>query len=150
MEQPQYNMFARELFEQEYAPLYRDLGHGATVFSPLAAGLLTGKYNDGVPEGSRLALGEYGWLKDMIITPERIEKARQLAPVADELGCSMAQLGLAWCLKNPDVSSLITGASRPEQITENLKALEVVPKLAPDVLGRIDGILLGDAPPTTK
>jgi voltage-dependent potassium channel beta subunit len=140
MEQPQYNMFTRERFEREYAPLYRDLGYGTTIFSPLAAGLLTGKYNDGIPADSRAALEGFEWLQ-RALTPERIAQLKQLQGVADELGCTMAQLGLAWCLKNPNVSTVITGASRPGQVTENMRALEVVPKLTPKVLARIDGIL---------
>lgn len=141
MEQPQYNMFSRERVEQEYAPLYDKLGYGTTIWSPLASGLLTGKYNNGIPADSRASLEGYEWLRDAVITPERVAIVRQLVPVAEELGCSMAQLGLAWCLKNPHVSTVITGASRPEQVTENMKALDVVPKLTPDVMERIDTIL---------
>jgi voltage-dependent potassium channel beta subunit len=140
MEQPQYNMFTRERFEREYAPLYRDLGYGTTIFSPLAAGLLTGKYNDGIPKDSRAALEGFEWLQ-RALTPERIGQLKQLQGIADELDCTMAQLGLAWCLKNPNVSTVITGASRPAQVTENMRALDVVPKLTPEVLARLDGIL---------
>lgn len=140
MEQPQYNMFARDRFEKEYAPLYRDLGYGTTIFSPLASGLLTGKYNEGIPEGSRASLEGYEWLQRGI-TPERIEKVKQLKPIADEFDGSLAQLALAWCLANPNVSTVITGASRKEQVGENMKALDIVPKLTPDVLERIDTIL---------
>src|SRR4029078_907724 len=109
MEQPQYNLFVRERVEKEYAPLYRDLGYGTTVFSPLASGLLTGKYNDGIPAGSRATLEGYDWIKELIITPERVAKVKQLQPIADELDCTLAQLGLAWCLSNPNVSSVIIG-----------------------------------------
>jgi aryl-alcohol dehydrogenase-like predicted oxidoreductase len=140
MEQPQYNMFTRERFEREYAPLYKELGCGTTIFSPLAAGLLTGKYNDGIPSDSRAALDGFEWLQQAL-TPERIARLKQLQLVADEVHCSMAQLGLAWCLKNPNVSTVITGASRSAQVTENMKALDVVPKLTPDVKERIDAIL---------
>ncbi len=140
MEQPQYNMFTRERFEREYAPLYRDLGYGTTIFSPLAAGLLTGKYNDGIPADSRAALEGFEWLQ-RALTPERIAQLKLLQGVADELDCTMAQLGLAWCLTNPNVSTVITGASRPGQVTENMRALEVVPRLTPEVLAQIDGIL---------
>ena len=140
MEQPQYNMFSRDRFEKEYAPLYRDLGYGTTIWSPLASGILTGKYNDGVPEGSRMALEGYEWLRN-VLTQERIEKVRKLQPIADELDCSMAQLALAWCLANPNVSTVITGASRPEQVAENMKALDVSSKLTPDVLERIETVL---------
>lgn len=140
MEQPQYNMFARERFEKEYAPLYRDLGYGTTIWSPLASGLLTGKYNDGIPADSRASLKGYEWLQQGI-TPDRIEKVKQLQPIADDLGASLAQLGLAWCLKNPNVSTVITGASRAAQVAENMKALDVLPKLTDEVMGRIDEVL---------
>jgi voltage-dependent potassium channel beta subunit len=148
MEQPQYNMFARDRVEVEYAPLYSELGYGTTIWSPLASGLLTGKYNDGIPKDSRAALKGYEWLQ-RDITSERIEKVKQLQTLAKELGCSLAQLGLAWCLANPNVSSVITGASRAEQVTENMKALEIAPKLTPDVLERIDAIL-GNQPGTDE
>src|SRR5689334_15412858 len=105
MEQPQYNLFERERFEKEYAPVYKELGYGTTIFSPLASGLLTGKYNAGIPAGSRAALKGYEWVKQYIITPERVEKVKQLQPVAADLGGSLAQLALAWCLKNPNVST---------------------------------------------
>lgn len=141
MEQPQYNMFHRDRFEKELAPLYDELGYGTTIWSPLASGLLTGKYNDGIPQDSRANLQGYEWLRDHVIKPERIEKVRQLKPIADEMGCTMAQLGLAWCLTNPNVSTVITGASRPEQVHENMKALDVAPLLTDDVLRRIDEIL---------
>ena len=141
MEQPQYNMLVRDRFEREYDPLYKELGYGTTVWSPLASGVLTGKYNDGVPEGSRASLQGYEWLRNAAITPERIEKVRQLKPIADELSCTLAQLGLAWCLTNPNVSTVITGASRPEQVHENMKALDVLPKLTDEVLDRIEVII---------
>ena len=141
MEQPQYNMFHRERFEAEYAPLYEQLGYGTTIWSPLASGVLTGKYNNGIPADSRGALQGYEWLRDAAITPERVEKARQLQPVADDLGCSMAQLALAWCLKNPNVSTVITGASRAEQVRQNMQALDVVPHLTAELMGKIDQVL---------
>lgn len=141
MEQPQYNMLHRERFEKEYIPLYRDLGYGTTIWSPLASGVLTGKYNQGIPQDSRAAVKGFEWLKENVITEERIEKVRKLQPVADEMGCSMAQLALAWCLKNPNVSTVITGASRVEQVHQNMKAAEVVGKLTPEVMTRIDHIL---------
>lgn len=140
MEQPQYNMLTRERFEREYAPLYKELGYGTTIWSPLASGLLSGKYNDGIPQGSRMAEKGYEWLQRGI-TPERLAKVKQLKPIADELGCSTAQMALAWCLTNPNVSTVITGASRAAQVQENMKALEVVPKLTPEVLKGIAGIL---------
>lgn len=141
MEQPQYNMLHRERFEVEYAPVYEQLGYGTTIWSPLASGVLTGKYNQGVPDDSRAALKGYEWLRDTAITAERIEKVRQLAPIADDLGCSLAQLALAWCLKNPHVSTVITGASRAEQVHQNMAALDVVPKLTDEVMQRIDTVL---------
>jgi voltage-dependent potassium channel beta subunit len=140
MEQPQYNMFTRERFEKEYAPLYSELGYGATIWSPLASGLLTGKYNQGIPKDSRASMKGYEWIQ-RDITPERIETIKRLQPIADDLGCTLAQLGLAWCLANPNVSTVITGASRAEQVTENLKALDIAPKLTADILNRIDGVL---------
>jgi len=141
MEQPQYNMLWRDRFEREYAPLYRDLGYGTTIWSPLASGVLTGKYNDGIPEGSRASLQGYEWLRNSAVTPERIEKVKQLKPIADELGCMTAQMALAWCLTNPNVSTVITGASRAEQVRENMKALDVLPKLTDEVLERIEAVL---------
>ncbi len=144
MEQPQYNLFHRERVEIEYARLYEEIGLGTTIWSPLASGLLTGKYNDGIPEGSRLAIEKYDWLRDGVVSPEgqrRIEKVRKLTPLAQELGATPAQLALAWCLKNPRVSTVITGASRPEQVRENLKALEVAERLDESVLERIEEIV---------
>lgn len=141
MEQPQYNMLWREKVEKEFAPLYSEWGLGLTTWSPLASGLLTGKYNNGIPENSRANLSGYDWLRSILTNPERLDAVRALQPVADELGCSMAQLALAWCAKNPHVSTVITGASRPEQVQENMKALDVLPKLTPAVMGRLEGIL---------
>lgn len=144
MEQPQYHMLHRERVEKEYARLYSEIGLGTTIWSPLASGILTGKYNDGMPEGTRTSLEGYEWLRRNFESSEglaKIEKARQLAPVAAELGCTQSQLALAWCLKNPHVSTVITGASRPEQVVENMAALDVVDKLTPEVLARIEAIL---------
>lgn len=141
MEQPQYNMFERRRFEIEYAPLYKELGYGTTIWSPLASGLLSGKYNDGIPADSRAALKGYEWLQQGVITPQRVEKVRALKPIADELDCTMAQFALAWCLKNPNVSTVITGASRAAQVVENMKALEVAPKLTDEVLQRVADII---------
>lgn len=141
MEQPQYNMFHRERFEVEYTPLYRDLGYGTTIWSPLASGLLTGKYNNGIPDNSRLAMKDYQWLTKHVIVPEKIEKVKLLQVVAEDLDCTVAQLSLAWCLKNPNVSTVITGASRPDQVTENMKALDVVEKLTPEIMSKIEDIL---------
>jgi voltage-dependent potassium channel beta subunit len=141
MEQPQYNMLWRRRVELEYAPLYRELGTGITSWSPLASGLLSGKYNDGIPKGSRLDLPSMAWLKEMVMDEERIGKVRKLVPVAKELGATMAQLAIAWATKNPHVSSVITGASKKEQVVENMKALDVAKKLEPDVMKRIEEIL---------
>jgi len=141
MEQPQYNMLHRERVEKEYRPLYRELGYGTTIWSPLASGVLTGKYNDGIPAGSRLSLPQYDWLRQWVLQPERLEKVKQLQPIATALDCTLAQLALAWCLKNPHVSTVITGASRPEQVTENLRALEVTSRLDEAIMQRIDEIL---------
>lgn len=144
MEQPEYNMFARERVEKEYDRLYETIGLGTTIWSPLASGILTGKYNDGIPEGSRATLDGYDWLRENIESEEgqqQVEKARQLTKVAKDLGVPLARLALAWCLKNPNVSTVITGASRPSQVTDNLKALDLVPQLTDDVMARIEAIL---------
>ncbi|MBI4731215.1 MAG: aldo/keto reductase [Chloroflexi bacterium] len=141
MEQPQYNMLHRERVEREYARLYLDIGLGTTIWSPLASGLLTGKYNDGIPADSRATLKGYEWLKPHITDPARIEIVKRLVPIASDLGVSLAQMALAWCLKNPNISTVITGASRVEQVKENMKALDVVDKLTPDVMARIDEAL---------
>jgi voltage-dependent potassium channel beta subunit len=141
MEQPQYNMLHRDRVEKEYLPLYREIGLGTTIWSPLASGLLSGKYNSGVPSGSRATLPGYEWLKESVVTRQNIEKVKKLEPVAKDLGCTMAQLALAWCLKNPNVSTVITGASRPEQVTENVKAIEVVQKLDADTMSRVESVV---------
>jgi len=141
MEQPQYNMLHRDRVEKEYLPLYREIGLGTTIWSPLASGLLSGKYNKGVPPGSRATLEGYEWLKENVVTPQNIAKAKQLEPLTKELGCTMAQLALAWCLKNPNVSTVITGASRPEQVNENMKAAEVAGKIDSSLMEKIDSIL---------
>ncbi|MBX5481708.1 MAG: aldo/keto reductase [Myxococcaceae bacterium] len=142
MEQPQYHLFERRRVEVEYARLYEDIGLGLTTWSPLASGLLTGKYIDGIPEGSRGSLPAYSWLRDKLTDPKANAAVKQLKAVADGLGCTLAQLAIAWCANNPRVSTVITGASRPEQVRENMKALEVLPKLRdPEVLARIDAAL---------
>jgi voltage-dependent potassium channel beta subunit len=144
MEQPQYNMLHRDRVEREYARLYADMGLGLTTWSPLASGLLTGKYDHGVPEGSRLTLEGYEWLRDIVLgegSEEKLAKVRGLASVAEDLLCTRAQLAIAWCLQNPRVSTVITGASRPEQVVENMQAPEVVKRLTPAVRDRIEAIL---------
>jgi voltage-dependent potassium channel beta subunit len=141
VEQPQYNMFERRKVEHEFSRLYHDIELGTTTFSPLASGMLTGKYNDGIPVNSRGKLKGYEWLIPDLTDRDRIKKVRNLAPIAAELGIGMAQLALAWCLKNPNVSTVITGASRVEQLRENLEALTAVEKLSPEIMAVIDGIL---------
>jgi voltage-dependent potassium channel beta subunit len=144
MEQPQYHMFHRDRVEAEYARLYREVGLGTTIWSPLASGVLTGKYNDSVPDDSRVNLPGYEWLKKMVFSEEgqaRIQKVRELVPIADDLGVSMAQLAIAWCLKNPNVSTVITGASRVSQVHENMKAIAIVDRLTDDVMKSIEAVL---------
>ena len=142
MEQPQYNLFHRKRFEEEYAILYKELGYGTTTWSPLYGGVLTGKYNQGeIPEGSRASLKEYQWMKERVQNEEKIAVARKLAVVADDLGVTLAQMSLAWLLKNPNVSTVITGASKVSQVEENMKAVEIKEKLTPDVMDRIGEII---------
>jgi voltage-dependent potassium channel beta subunit len=140
MEQPQYNMLWRQRMEVEYKPLFKELGYGTTIWSPLASGILTGKYNTGIPADSRLALEGYEWLRKQL-TQDKIEIAKKLETLAGDLSCTPAQLALAWCLKNPDVSTVITGASRVEQVHQNMKALDVLPKLTGEVMDQIETIL---------
>jgi voltage-dependent potassium channel beta subunit len=137
MEQPQYNLLHRTRVEVEYARLYDDIGLGTTIWSPLASGLLTGKYRDGVPNDSRGSLAGYEWLADRLTNPDELAKVERLRPIAQELGCSMAQLAIAWCASNPHVSTVITGASRPSQVLENFEAIDVLAQLTPEVLERI-------------
>jgi voltage-dependent potassium channel beta subunit len=138
VEQPEYNLFNRRKVEREYARLYEDIGLGLTTWSPLASGLLTAKYLDGVPDGSRATLPGYEWLKAVLTDPDRNAKVRRLAAVAEEFGCSLAQLSIAWCARNPHVSTIITGASRVEQVEENLGALDVLARLDDEVVARIE------------
>ena len=144
MEQPQYNMFHRENVERNLAPLYREIGLGTTTWSPLASGLLTGKYNSGDPGATRISLPNYEWLREQFQGDEarrQLAKVKELAKVAGELGTTLPRLALAWCLKNPNVSSVITGASKPEQVKENMKAGELVDQLDDAVMQRIESIL---------
>lgn len=136
-EQPQYNLIVRDRVEREYARLYEDIGLGTTTWSPLASGLLTGKYLDGVPEGSRATLSGYSWLGDRLTRGTHDEAVRRFVAVADEVGCTPAQLAIAWCAANPRVSSVITGASRPEQVEENMAALEVLASLDEERLAEL-------------
>ena len=138
MEQPQYNILTRRKVENEFARLYEDIGLGLTTWSPLASGLLSGKYLDGVPDDSRARLPGYEWIEGMVTEHTRSEKVRRLVPIAEELDCTLAQLALAWCAHNPRVSTVITGASRPEQVHENLGALDVLAKLDDTVMQRVN------------
>jgi len=138
MEQPQYNLFTRRRVEDEYARLYDGVGLGLTTWSPLASGLLTGKYLRGIPEGSRLSLKGYDWLKEASLRPERQAAVQKLCDLAAELGATPAQLALAWCSSNPRVSTVITGASSPSQVRDNMKAADLVPKLDATLKARIE------------
>ena len=142
MEQPQYNLFHRKRVEQEYAHLYEDIGLGLTTWSPLASGLLTGKYKDGIPPGSRGALESMGFLAKGLTDPQRNAAVAKLEPIAAELGANVAQLAIAWAAKNPRVSTVITGASNLQQLQANLGAIAVLPKLTPEVMQRIDAVTL--------
>jgi voltage-dependent potassium channel beta subunit len=136
-EQPQYNLLDRKRVEKEYARLFDDYSYGTTIWSPLASGLLTGKYKDGIPEGSRAALDGYEWLAEQLTSADALAKVERLRPIADELGCSMAQLALAWCTKNPNVSTVITGASRASQVVENFETLDVIPLMTDEIVDRM-------------
>jgi len=137
MEQPQYNLLDRERFEVEYAPLFEQYGMGSTIWSPLASGALTGKYLNGIPDGSRASLKGYEWLKKHMVESdrgqERMKTVARLVPIAEELGTSLSRLAIAWCLLNPNVSTAILGASSIEQLADNLKAVDVVPLLTEEV-----------------
>lgn len=145
MEQPQYNMFYRDKVEREFASLYDDIGLGTTIWSPLASGLLTGKYNEGIPDNSRLSMEDYDWLRKKLVESERgkekLRKVQKLSKIADQVNVPMAPFALAWCLKNENVSTVITGASKPEQVTQNMEAIDAVDKLTPDVMKRVEEIL---------
>jgi voltage-dependent potassium channel beta subunit len=137
-EQPEYNLLSRQRVEEEYARLFADTGYGATTWSPLASGLLTGKYRDGIPADSRGSVAGYEWLRERLSGGDEVARVERLRPIADELGCSLAQLALAWCTMNPNVSTVITGASRPSQVSENFAALDVIESLDDELLARID------------
>lgn len=141
VEQPQYNLLERQKLEKEYLMIFQTVGMGTTIWSPLASGLLTGKYNNGIPEGSRLGLEGFEWLKDQWMMEDKLAKVRELTSFAQELGVPLATLSIAWTIKNPHVTTAILGATRKEQLLENLKALEVAEKLTPDVLQRIEEIM---------
>ena len=142
MEQPQYHLFHRQRVEKEYARLYEDIGLGLTTWSPLASGLLTGKYRDGIPAGSRGAMESMSWLREQLQEPQRNAAVGELATIAQELGCTLAQLAIAWINRNPRVSTVILGASRLSQLQDNLGALAVTPRLTPEILASIDAITL--------
>jgi voltage-dependent potassium channel beta subunit len=153
MEQPQYNLFEREKVERDYARLYEAAGLGLTIWSPLASGILTGKYAEGVPKGTRMTLPGYEWLRERLESDEgraRVAKTRELGALARELGASSAQLAIAWCLVNPHVSTVILGATRAAQLRENLGALELVPKLDAGVLARIEAIVQSAPEPLAR
>ncbi|MGD8318320.1 MAG: aldo/keto reductase [Myxococcales bacterium] len=139
VEQPQYNLLWRDRVEKEYAPLYDRFGLGTTVWSPLASGALTGKYLDGIPEDSRAALPGYEWLRDLITSPDNHAQVRLVVRIAEELDCTPAQLAIAWCAKNPHVSTVVTGASHVDQVRENMGALEVLPRLDSEIMARLEG-----------
>jgi voltage-dependent potassium channel beta subunit len=141
MEQPQYNMFERYKVELDYKPVYQNVGLGTTIWSPLAAGFLTGKYLEGIPSDSRLAIEGFDWLKNRWLQEQKIDKLKKLMALSNELGVSMASLAIAWTIRNPQVTTAILGATKEGQLTENLKALDVLPLLTPDVMNRIENIL---------
>jgi voltage-dependent potassium channel beta subunit len=140
VEQPQYNMFERGRLEGDYVRFYKEYGYGTTIWSPLASGLLSGKYNKGIPKGSRGALKGYEWLKNHLTDEKKLARVAALEPIAKKLDCTLSQLALAWCLKNPFVNTVITGASRVEQVHENMKAADVVNKITPEIMEKIDMI----------
>jgi voltage-dependent potassium channel beta subunit len=141
MEQPQYNLFERDKMENEFLQLFKTVGMGTTIWSPLASGLLSGKYNDGIPKDSRFALEGFDWLKDRWIMDEKIKKVKKLSDLATKLRVSTASLSIAWCIKNPDVSTAILGATKKAQLLDNLKALDVAEKLTPDLMDKIETIM---------
>lgn len=141
MEQPQYNLLERNKIENEFLMLFKTVGLGTTIWSPLASGLLSGKYNDGIPEGSRFGLTGFDWLKDRWLKNDMLSKVRGLAVLAKELGISMAELSIAWCIKNPNVTTAILGATKKEQLLQNLKALDALPKLNEEVMQKIEDIV---------
>lgn len=141
MEQPQYNMFERNKLENEYLGIFNTVGLGTTIWSPMASGLLSGKYNDGIPKNSRFALQGFDWLKDRWMLEDNLKKVKKISELAGKLGVSTAALSIAWCIKNPNVSTAILGATKKQQLLENLKSLDIVPMLTPDVMEKIDAIL---------
>ena len=141
VEQPQYNLLERRKLEKEYLPLFENYGMGTTIWSPLASGVLTGKYLNGIPKGSRMEIESLSWIKDKVWSPENQEKVKQLNALAQELDVSLTNLSIAWCLKNPNVSSVILGATKTNQLEENLKSLDVLPLLTEEVMANIEDIM---------
>ncbi len=141
VEQTQYNMFEREKIELDYIPVFQNVGLGTTIWSPLATGLLTGKYNNGIPEGSRLAIEGFDWLKNKWIQDEKIKKVKKLSELANSLGVSLASMAIAWTIHNPNVTTAILGATKKEQLLDNLSALETLHKLTPEITDEIEKIL---------
>ncbi len=141
MEQPQYNMLVRDKVEVEYAQIYKTVGLGTTIWSPLASGVLTGKYNNGIPEGARFSMGQYDRIKERILTEENIEKVKQLGAIAQEAGLSLPQLAIAWCAKNPHVTTVMLGASKAEQLEENLKVIPKMDQMTDEVMIAIEKVL---------
>jgi voltage-dependent potassium channel beta subunit len=141
MEQPQYNLFERNKVEADYSEIYKNVGLGTTIWSPLAAGLLSGKYNDGIPKGSRFALAGFDWLKERWVSDDKLKKVQKLGDIAKKLNISLAEMSIAWCLKNPNVSTAILGATKKEQIVQNLKALDAVPLLTAEVMEKIEKVM---------
>jgi voltage-dependent potassium channel beta subunit len=141
VEQPEYNLFNRRKIEAEFLSIFQNIGMGTTIWSPLASGLLTGKYNNGIPEGSRMSLEGYEWLKERAVVDDKLVKVVELSSFAEELGVSLTALSIAWCVSNPNVTTAILGATKESQLNENLKALDVLPLLTPEVLTTIDTIM---------
>lgn len=141
MEQPQYNLFERNKLENEYLEIFKNIGLGTTIWSPLASGLLTGKYNDGIPKGSRFAMEGFDWLKDSWMAEDKLKRVKKLGELATKMGVSQPALAIAWCIKNPNVSTAILGATKKQQLTDNLKALDVLPLLTDEVMEKIEKIM---------
>ena len=141
MEQPQYNLFERHKMENDYLQIFKNLGMGTTIWSPLASGLLTGKYNDGIPDDSRFQLEGYEWLRDQWVMQDKIKRVQQLGAIAKALKVSVASLSIAWCIKNPNVTTAILGATKKEQLLDNLTAIETLKLLTPELMEQIDSIV---------
>jgi aryl-alcohol dehydrogenase-like predicted oxidoreductase len=145
VEQPEYNLFHRQKIENDYLKIFGDIGLGTTIWSPLASGLLTGKYNEGIPEDSRMGIPGFEWLKERVLVNDKIEKVKKLKTISDKLGTNLATLSIAWCIANPNVTTAILGATKREQLEQNFSALELYPKLNEEILGEID-LIMGTKP----